>query len=155
LQWKLKEDTMAIGNVCTTEVAVAGRNTTVQDAARMMRQLHVGDLVVVEGGKTPVGIVTDRDIVLSVVATGLDPAVFTIGDLITRDLVTCRYDTGVFECIQLMRIHGVRRMPVIDRDGGLVGIVSVDDLVELLADELGELGKLIAREQAHEFQARR
>lgn len=149
---------MAIGTVCTREVAVAGRDTTVQEAARLMRQLHVGDLVVVENPgdtRTPVGIITDRDIVLSVLATGLDPAVFTLGDLITRDLVTCRDDQGIFECIQLMRINGVRRMPVVDHDGGLVGIISVDDLIELLAEELGELGKLIAREQAHEVQARR
>lgn len=146
---------MAIGSVCTTEVAVATRDTTVFEAARMMRQLHVGDLVVVEGGRSPIGIVTDRDIVLSVVATGLDANVFTLGDLMTRDLVTVREDTGVFETIQLMRLHGVRRLPVTDREGGLVGIISVDDLVELLADEMAELGKLIAREQAHEFQARR
>jgi CBS domain-containing protein len=136
-------------------VAVANRDTTVKEAARMMRQFHVGDLVVVEGNTSPVGIVTDRDIVLSVVATGLDPEVFTIGDLINRDLVTVQSDQGVFECIQLMRVHGVRRMPVIDHDGALVGIVSVDDLVGLLAEEMGEVGKLIVREQAHEMQVRR
>jgi CBS domain-containing protein len=148
---------MAIGNICIREVAVAGRDTTIQEAARLMRQFHVGDLVVVEGDgrPNPVGLVTDRDIVLAVVAPGLDPEVFTLGDLATRDLVTCREDQGVFECIQLMRVHGVRRMPVVDREGALVGIVSVDDLIELLAEELGELGKLIAREQVHEVQSRR
>jgi CBS domain-containing protein len=148
---------MAIGSVCVREVAVAARNTTIKEAARLMRQFHVGDLVVVDGtGRPyPIGMVTDRDIVLAVVAPGLDAEVFTVGDLLTRDLVTCREDQGVFEVIQLMRVHGVRRMPVVDDDGILVGIVSVDDLIELLAEELGELGKLIAREQAHEALSRR
>jgi CBS domain-containing protein len=103
----------------------------------------------------PLGIVTDRDIVLSVVATGLDSQVFTVGDLILKDLVTCQEDDGLFECIQKMRIHGIRRMPVVDREGVLVGIISVDDLIQLLAEELTELGKLIAREQAEEVHARR
>ena len=149
---------MAIGKLCVREVAVATRDTTVHEAARVMRQLHVGDLVVVDeagGPRKPVGIVTDRDVVLSVVATGLDPGVFTLGDLMVKDLVTCREDEGVFECVQKMRTHGIRRMPVVDHAGELVGIISVDDLVELLAEELGELGKLIAREQAEEVHARR
>ena len=94
---------MAIGKLCVREVAVATRDTTVHEAARVMRQLHVGDLVVVDeagGPRKPVGIVTDRDVVLSVVATGLDPGVFTLGDLMVKDLVTCREDEGVFECVQ-------------------------------------------------------
>lgn len=149
---------MAIGKLCVREVAVANRNTTIHDAARVMRQFHVGDLVVVDdagGRRRPVGIITDRDVVLSVVATGLDPEVFTLGDLVTRDLVTAYEDEGVFEAIQKMRSHGVRRMPVVDREGELVGILSVDDLVQLLAEEMAELGKLIAREQAEEVHVRR
>jgi CBS domain-containing protein len=149
---------MAIGKLCVREVAVANRNTTVYDAARVMRQFHVGDLVVVEeddGRARPAGIVTDRDIVLSVVATGLDPAIFTVGDLVVRDLVTAREDDGVFETIQRMRSHGIRRMPVVDRDGALVGIISVDDMVQLMAEEMAELGKLIAREQAEEVHVKR
>lgn len=147
---------MAIGNICVREVNVADRNTTVADAAHMMRQQHVGDLVVVESGsRKPVAIVTDRDIVLSVVATKLDPDVFTLGDLVVRKLVTCPEDQGIFECIQLMRMHGVRRMPVVNGTGQLVGIVSVDDLIRLLAEEMSELSKLIQHEQAEEVNTRR
>ena len=79
---------MPIGQVCIREVLVAERDTSVQEAARLMRQHHVGDLVVVDarnGHRVPVGIVTDRDIVISVVAPKLDPAVFTLGDLIVRN----------------------------------------------------------------------
>jgi CBS domain-containing protein len=145
---------MPIGEICTRDVVVAGLDTSVREAAQLMAKQHVGDIVVVReeaGGRLiPVGIVTDRDIVRSVVAEALDPAVFTLGDLGARDLVTVRQDQGVFECIQHMRGNGIRRMPVVDRSGGLVGIVALDDLIQLLADEMSELAKLISRERAHE-----
>ena len=149
---------MAIGAICVREVLSSYLATTAQEAARLMRQHHVGDLVVVDapnGRRVPVGIVTDRDLVISVVATGLDPAVFTLGDLLTQELVTGREEEGIFEAIQRMRKHGVRRMPVVDAQGTLVGIVSVDDLIQLLAEELSELGKLISREQTREALSRR
>ena len=149
---------MPIGDVCTREVLVATPETTVTEAARLMRRHHVGDLVVVtkkDGSRVPTGIVTDRDIVLSVIATGLDPGVFTIGDLVTQKLLTVPEDLGVFECIQKMRSRGVRRMPVVDAEERLIGIVSVDDLVQLLGQELSELGRLISREQVRETVARR
>ena len=150
---------MPIGDVCVRDVVVASKETTVQQAALLMRRHHVGDLLVVEeranGRKAPVGIVTDRDIVVSVVATILDPAVYTVGDLVARDLVTVAEDQGVFESIQHMRTNGVRRMPVVDREGGLVGIVSVDDLIQLLSDEMSELAKLISREQVREAESKR
>jgi CBS domain-containing protein len=124
-----------------------------------MRRHHVGDLVVTEeranGRQVPIGIVTDRDIVVSVVATTLDPAVYTVGDLVARELVTVAEDQGVFESIQQMRTNGVRRMPVVDREGGLVGIISVDDLIQLLSDEMSELAKLISREQVREAESKR
>jgi CBS domain-containing protein len=123
-----------------------------------MRQYHVGDLVVVDGTsgrRVPVGIVTDRDIVISVVATGLDPKIFTLGDLLTREVVVGSADEGIFETIQKMRRYGVRRMPIVDAQGSLVGIVSVDDLIQLLAEEMTELSKLISREQARETLSRR
>ncbi len=150
---------MPIGDVCIRDVVVATKDVTVQQAAVLMRRHHVGDLVVVvegaNGGKVPVGIVTDRDIVVSVVAPTLNAAVYTVGDLVARDLVTVAEDQGVFETVQQMRMTGVRRMPVVDRAGGLVGIISVDDLIQLLSDEMNELAKLIAREQVLEAESKR
>jgi CBS domain-containing protein len=149
---------MPIGEVCVREVLVAQKSTTVQEAAQLMRHHHVGNLVVVHapnGHRVPSGIVTDRDIVISVVATKLDPAVFTLGDLVTEELVTVREDQGILECIQKMRTKGIRRMPVVDAEGDLVGIVTVDDLIQLLGEEMSELGKLISREQAKETRSRR
>lgn len=144
---------MPIGDVCIRDVVVASRETTAREAARLMSESHVGNLVVVEdigGRRVPVGIITDRDIVRNVVAEALDASVFTLEDLAARDLVTVREDQGVFECIQQMRINGIRRMPVVDSKGGLVGIISLDDLIQLLAEEMSELAKVIVREQARE-----
>jgi CBS domain-containing protein len=123
-----------------------------------MRQYHVGDIVVtdeMDHRRTPVGIVTDRDIVLEVLAQELDATSLSVGDIMTGDLITVRENEGLFQTIQLMRAKGARRVPVVNGEGVLVGIVSVDDLVELLAEELGELAKLISREQKREAEMRR
>jgi len=119
---------MPIGDICVRDVVVTGRDTTAREAAKLMTKHHVGNLVVVReeagGQAVPIGIITDRDIVRNVVAEALDPATFTLGDLGARELVTAREDQGIFECMQHMRINGIRRMPVVDREGGLVGIIS-------------------------------
>ena len=149
---------MPIGEICIREVIICNRATTVLESAQLMRRYHVGDLVIVDelGGKRiPVGLITDRDIVTSVIAMQLDPTAITAGDLISRDTVVVREDQGVFETIQHMRAHGVRRMPVVDQQGALVGIIAVDDLIELLAEELSELPKLVSKEQAQEAETKR
>ena len=148
---------MPIGEVCVRQVVVAARDTSVLDAAKLMRRYHVGNIIVTEqsgGRRVPVGIVTDRDIVLTVLAQELDPKTLSVGDIMTADLITVREEEGVFQTIQLMRAKGTRRAPVVDRDGALIGIVSVDDMLDLLAEELSELAKLISREQKHEAEVR-
>ena len=145
---------MPIGDVCITDVTVAGRDATIQDAALLMRRNHTGTIVVVDrdaGFEKPVGIVTDRDIVVSAIAMKLDPAIFTLGDMAWPELVTAQQDEGVLECIQRMARHGIRRMPVLNNAGNLAGIVAVDDLIGLLADELGEVANVISTEQAREM----
>ena len=149
---------MAIGEICNREVIVVAPETTIGEAAQLMRQHHVGDVVVITetgGCRKPVGIVTDRDVVVEVVATGLDPAVLTVGDIMVPDLATVPEKTGVFEAIRYMRDQGVRRMPVVGEDGSLIGILALDDLLELLGEELGALARLVAREQGKEVQNRR
>lgn len=149
---------MPIGEICNREVVFATRDTSILEAAQLMRRHHVGDLIVVDeknGKRIPAGIVTDRDIVIEVIAKEADINSLTAGDIMGPELVTTREADGVFETIQLMRLKGVRRMPVVDPHGGLVGIVSVDDLVELLAEEMNELAKLISREQVREAKNRK
>ncbi len=149
---------MPVGELCIRQVVVTPRKTSVLDAAKLMRQHHVGDIVVTDeiaGRRVPVGIVTDRDIVLEVLAQELDATSLSAGDIMSSDLITVRENEGVFQTIQLMRAKGARRAPVVNSEGALVGIVSVDDLVELLAEELSQLAKLIAREQKLEAELRR
>jgi CBS domain-containing protein len=149
---------MTIGAVCNREVITVQRDATVLHAAMLMRQYHVGDVVVIENRNklcVPVGIVTDRDIVMDLVATELDCKVITVGDIVISKLVMVKESAGVFDAIQIMTTKGVRRLPVVDEDGGLVGIITLDDLLLLLAKELSSLTKLVAREQKNEALKRR
>jgi CBS domain-containing protein len=148
---------MPIGELAIRQVVVVTRDTPVLEAAKLMRQYHVGDVVVTDetnGKRRPVGIVTDRDIVIEVMAQAVDPAKLSAGDIMTGDLVTVRENEGVLQTIQLMRAKGARRAPVVDAEGALIGIVAADDFVELLAEELSELAKLISREQKREVETR-
>lgn len=145
---------MPIGEICNREVVIAEKALTVSAAAQLMRAHHVGDLVVVEeraGHRHPVGIVTDRDIVLEVVAAGVNPEALTVGDIMGADVATVRESEGLFEAL---RDRGVRRMPVVDASGGLVGILTLDDLLSLLAEEMMELAKLVSHERQREATAR-
>jgi CBS domain-containing protein len=148
---------MKVGEICTVQTIYCKRDETVQGAALLMRKNHVGDLVVVEqpnGERIPVGIITDRDIVVSVIALGLDPASLLVGDIMSDDLLTAAEEDDVYETIERMRFRGIRRVPVVNNKGGLTGIVSVDDLLEFLAEEMGELSRISSHQQAHEKRAR-
>jgi CBS domain-containing protein len=147
---------MRIGEICTVQTVYCEREETVQGAAALMRKHHVGDLIVVEpnGERVPVGIVTDRDIVVSVIALGLDPASLLVGDIMSDDLLTTSENDDVYETIERMRSRGIRRVPVVNSAGGLTGIVSADDLLEFLAEEMGELSRISSHQQSHEKRAR-
>jgi CBS domain-containing protein len=148
---------MKIGEICTVQTIYCKRDETVQGASLLMRKFHVGDLVVIDqtdGERIPVGIVTDRDIVVSVIALGLDPASLLVGDIMSDDLLTATEDDDVYETIERMRFRGIRRVPVVNGAGGLTGIVSVDDLLEFLAEEMGELSRISSHQQAQEKRAR-
>ena len=150
---------MPVSEICNREVVVVQINDTVLQAAKLMRQHHVGDVVVViedgSGVRIPVGIVTDRDLVVEIMAPELDQGVITVGDIMSSKLATVKEDTAVFEAIQYMHVNGVRRLPVVNENGGMIGILTLDDLLELLAEELLELAKLVKYEQKKETTNRR
>lgn len=148
---------MAIGEICNRETVFTTRGSSVGDAARLMREHHVGDLVVVDekaGKRIPVGILTDRDLVVEILAKDVDINTVNVGDIMSNDLVTARETDAIYDTLQHMRAKGIRRLPVVDSGGGLVGIVSVDDILDLLADELTALARLVSREQARERKKR-
>ena len=144
---------MAIGDICNREVVFARKNESVLSAAVLMREHHVGSLVVVDesgGRRIPAGIVTDRDIAVGVVALGLDPERTPLGDIIAPEIICAREDSGVAECVAMMRQKGLRRLPVVDAAGALVGLVAADDMLELLAEEMSGLAAIVTREQRRE-----
>lgn len=148
---------MPVGEICNRDVVILQREATILDAAQLMREHHVGDVLVVEerdGARIPVGIVTDRDLVVEIMATGLDPTVITVGDIMVPELVTVKESTGVFEAIQYMRSKAVRRLPVVDENGVLVGILALDDLLELLSEELLAIVKLVRVQRQKETKHR-
>jgi CBS domain-containing protein len=148
---------MSIGEICNRETVFATKDSSIQQAAQLMREHHVGDLVVVEekaGRRVPVGILTDRDLVIEILAKDVSANNVTVGDVMSSELLTARESDGLYETMQRMRAKGVRRVPVVDINGALVGIVTVDDLLDLLADELTALARLLSREQAREHQKR-
>jgi CBS domain-containing protein len=148
---------MQVGEACNRNVIIVDRRESVHEATRLMREHHVGDVVVVQtqgAGPVPVGILTDRDIVVELLAPGVDLAQVNIGDVMSPELVTCTDGEELDEAIKRMRAQGVRRMPVTDAAGLLVGILAVDDLLELVTEQLGDLVAVIGREQSRERQTR-
>lgn len=148
-----------IGEMCERDVVVGAPEMTVADAAKLMRQQHVGCIVVIDRPKAglgiPKGIVTDRDLVVEIMATGLDPSVMTIGDIMTGDIATIRGDATPLDAMVMMRSKGVRRLPVVTQNGHLIGLIAFDDLLEVVTDELSDLTRAVGREQAREATARR
>ncbi len=149
---------MKVGDVCNREVVVVERNASIRDAARLMRDFHVGDLVVAEsrdGRRRPVGILTDRDIVVGVLAKDVETGSVAVQDVMGGELVTTTDDESLLDAIQRMRAAGVRRAPVVDHEGMLIGILTVDDLIDLLSETLNDLSRLISREISQEQRRRR
>lgn len=148
---------MAVSLISNPNVATIRADEAVAQAALQMRQEHVGDLVVVErrgSASIPIGILTDRDIVVGVVAKGVTADSVTVGDAMTRNPLTVREDTSLEFALREMRRHGVRRAPVVRANGDLVGVISIDDVVQHLAVQLGRIADLIRLEQDAELRTR-
>jgi CBS domain-containing protein len=147
-----------VGSIASRIVVVAEPDTTVARASELMRENHVGALIVTEATgmrDRALGILTDRDIVVEVLAMGLDPKVLTAGDVMSTNLVTAREDEAVFDALDRMKARGVRRLPVLDTADRLVGVLTLDDVNEFIADELSAVARTIRVEQRREASERR
>ena len=148
---------MNVGEICSRVVVAAESNMPVQQAARLMRDRHIGALVVTEGAageRRAIGIVTDRDLVVQVVAADMDYRTLTVGDIMSEPPATLKETVGVFETVAQMRRDGVRRLVVVDANEHLLGVVAMDDLIPILAEELSALGQAIRVEQRREAKRR-
>ena len=139
----------------TAVVAVVAPETSARAAAQFMRKNHVGALVVVDAGyNRPVGNLTDRDLVLALMAEGLDPAVFTAGDIMSVDLVLATPEMDAMDAVHLMRTNRLRRLVIVDEAGLLVGIVTMEDILELLTRQLADLAAGVLGSRDREFEQR-
>jgi CBS domain-containing protein len=149
---------MQLNSFCILDVACCSPRTTALEAAHLMRRKHTGDLVVIDDDDqkpSPLGIITDRDIVVEVLGKGLDPAVTTVGSVIRTPVVIAEEGEDSSQVLERMRTHGVRRIPVVGVGGKLVGIVTVDDMLKRLASDAALLTQIVSTEQSHETRARR
>ncbi len=143
---------MNIRDLCKRDVVTVRPADDLSVAARLMRDKHVGYLVVVEpalkeGAFKPVGVLTDRDIVVTVVARDTDPRSLRVEDVMTRQPTTTREDDSVATALRQMRRIGIRRIPVVGGLGQLVGVLSLDDVLDALADQLQNVAGSIQSEQ--------
>lgn len=149
---------MKIGELCNRVVVFAYKNMPLTEAAKLMREHHVGSLIVVredDGKRTPVGIITDRDIVVEVLAAGLDFRTLTVGEIMTDELITAREQDDTLDVLGVMRKRGIRRIPVVTPSGALAGIATIDDILGVLSEELDGIVRAIDGEQAKEVAKRR
>lgn len=149
---------MKIGELCNRNVVVIDQQESALAAARLMREFHVGDVVVVSsagGRRKPTGIVTDRDLVLEVMASEVDPGSVRVEDIFSSPrLVTASVDDDLEETLDNMRAHGIRRVPVVEHDGSLAGIITVDDILDEVTDQLTDIVRLVATQQRREQRLR-
>jgi CBS domain-containing protein len=137
---------MSVERICQREVDFADPDEPVLAVADRMRQRTVGCLVILNDAREPIGIVTDRDLTIRVLAEGLDPYATLIQQVMTPGPRTVTEGTAIEEALRLMRSGAFRRVPVVDRDGKLIGIVTLDDILMLLSEEFTQVGQLLDRE---------
>jgi CBS domain-containing protein len=144
---------MGISDFCTREVVTCGRHTSALELARIMRDRHVGDVVVVEpveGGLRPVGVVTDRDLTVQVMARGTAPEHCVAEDLMDEEVQTAVGSESTCDAIGHMRSQGIRRLPIVDVHHRLIGILTADDVTDFLAQELSALARIPLRQASRE-----
>lgn len=134
---------MSVGRICSRTVILASADETVAEAAARMERQGVGTLVVTEEDGKPAGILTDRDVALRCVGRGLDPYATDVGDAMTSPVRTVSESTAIEDALSLMASGGNRRLAVVDADERLVGIVALDDVLDLLTEEAVTIGRIL------------
>jgi CBS domain-containing protein len=143
---------MRTGDLCIRQVVSATADLPVPDLCKLMRSRHVGSVVIVDKGaaRKPIGIVTDRDVVVEVLAAGVNPATVLVGDIMSGAPVLAHQDEDAIWALKLMRDKGIRRLPIVDGTGSLVGILALDDLMQHLGNALADVAQLIGSERLEE-----
>ncbi|MBY0471777.1 CBS domain-containing protein [bacterium] len=149
---------MDLRKLGTRNAATVSPRSTILDAAKIMREQHVGDVVVVgerNGKNAPIGILTDRDIVVSTVAFNLQPDGICVEDVMGPALAKAQTSDSLLHVLNLMKEHGVRRVPLVNSNDELTGIISMDDIVNFLGMELSDIAKISEVQRNIETQRRK
>lgn len=136
---------MSVGKICNRSVVVVAPDDSVREAARRMAQYNVGTLVVLDADERLLGILSDRDVALRCIGSNLDPDADSVGDVMTSPVRSVPESTPIEDALSTMAASGVRRLPVVDAEDHLVGILSLDDVLELLAEEAEAIGRLLRK----------
>lgn len=140
---------MSVGHICIRDVDTADAKESAADVARRMHERQVGTVVVVDDAARPMGLVTDRDIAMRIVAAGREADRTPVVDIMTAMPTGVLEDTSIESALGHMRVGRMRRLPVINGAGALVGIITLDDILALLAEEFSLIGSLLEREAPH------
>lgn len=149
---------MRIGEYCKRQVVSINANADISEAATRMREQHVGFLVVYRAGddhRRPIGVLTDRDIVLQVTAARVDPQSVRVEDAMTRDPLIANESDDLADLLEGMRIAGIRRVPVVDSIGALSGVIAIDDAIDVITGLLCNISGSLKSEQRQEWSRRR
>jgi CBS domain-containing protein len=139
---------MILSSICTLDPVCCQRTTTAREAAALMREHHLGDLVVVDDpddDRLVVGVITDRDLAVDVMAQGLDPNKTVVGSLMRTPVVLARVSEEISVAIERMQAHGVRRLPIVDDHEKVVGVITLDDLLALNASNAAAISEIVNR----------
>ncbi len=149
---RVKEGYMRVDELCTQNVITIEAAASIVEAAKQMREHHVGDVIVLPepGDRRPIGVLTDRDITVELVAKDLPLSGVSVGDVMSRDIVTVRAQDDLADALEIMATNAIRRIPVTDEDNEIVGILSIDDVIGVLADELKKVSSLCRRQPGQE-----
>lgn len=146
----MRSRSIKIFDLSVHTVATIQEGTSVLDCAKAMRALHVGSLVVVNEKRQPVGMITDRDISIEVVALERDPKTLIVDDVMSAPVCTAYADETVVDALARMREQGIRRLPVVDKDGVLCGIVTANNIVEEISEQLDSIVRAVKSSKTRE-----
>lgn len=148
---------MKVGEYCKRAVISINANADVAETAKLMRDEHVGFLVVHSEGdelRKPIGVLTDRDLVLAVIAREVDPHAVTVRDVMTRQPLIADESDELSDLLQAMRFAGIRRVPVVDARCGLTGIIAIDDALDVITGLMCDIACAVRNEQQQEWRTR-
>ena len=141
---------MSVGQYCDRKVGLVSQSFSILEVAQIMRNCHVGEVVVVEqlnGKNIPVGIITDRDLVIEIIAMEVNVDQLSVGSIMSMEMITINEDKSLRDALEIMQLHGIRRSPVVDSNGTLLGLIKIESILEVLSHDMAKVLELFNTER--------